>query len=514
MRRIFKAQEYIAHEIFLYYSGDKHKDLPGMTEFSNTDIEQIKNHGLMVDAVMAQMADFVRGFPYADITAPATVGNGIIELTDADIARYSDAYAAAAAGDKKIVKFVPASGAATRMFRDLFEFLNTGTMNDVTRRVLDNLDKFAFWNDLKPFLPDNATDHDKIACILTNAGLDYGNLPKGLIAFHKYDNYSRTAVEEHLAEGAQYAVANGMVRIHFTVSPEHTAGFRAILARVVPEYSARYGVKYDITMSNQRASTDTIAVNPDNTPFRTDDGRLLFRPAGHGALIENLNDIDADIVFIKNIDNVTTDALRGDTIKYKRALAGMLVELQSRAFEYLDNFTAHDLGEIRTFIKNDLCVRVPDDAGADALRAILNRPIRVCGVVKNSGAPGGGPFWVRDENGTESLQIVESSQIAPDARGIMNASSHFNPVDLVCGVRDAHGNKFDLTQFVDPKTGFISDKSSGGRALRAMERPGLWNGAMAHWNTVFVAVPASTFTPVKVVTDLLSPEHGNAQTKK
>ncbi len=478
-----------------------------MTEFSTPDTEQIKTHGLTPEIVAQQLADFVRGFPYANITRPASVGNGIIELSDTDIKRYAEKYTAAQA-TKKIVKFVPASGAATRMFRDLFEFLNTGTMNDVTRRVLDNLDKFAFWDDLRQFLPDTPTDRDKIACMLTNAGLDYGNLPKGLIAFHKYDTYSRTALEEHLVEGAQYAAANGTVHIHFTVSPEHLAGFRALLARAVPEYSARYGVKYDITMSNQSTSTDTIAVNPDNTPFRTDDGRLLFRPAGHGALIENLNNIDADIVFIKNIDNVTTDELRGDTIKYKHVLAGLLLSLQARAFEYLNNFVAYDLNEIRTFIKNDLCVRTSDDAPAEMLRQILNRPIRVCGMIKNIGAPGGGPFWVRDEHGTESLQIVESSQIAPDARDIMNASSHFNPVDLVCGTRDAHGKPFDLTAFVDHKAGFISEKSYGGHALRAMERPGLWNGAMAHWNTVFVAVPASTFTPVKVVTDLLSSLHG------
>lgn len=478
-----------------------------MTEFSTPDTEQIKTHGLTPEIVAQQLADFVRGFPYANITRPATVGDGIAELSDADIAQYTEIYNAAQA-TKKIVKFVPASGAATRMFRDLFEFLNTGTMNDVTRRVLDNLDKFAFWDDLRQFLPDTPTDRDKIACMLTNAGLDYGNLPKGLIAFHKYDTYSRTALEEHLVEGAQYAAANGTVHIHFTVSPEHLAGFHALLARAVPEYSARYGVKYDITMSNQSTSTDTIAVNPDNTPFRTDDGRLLFRPAGHGALIENLNNIDADIVFIKNIDNVTTDELRGDTIKYKHVLAGLLLSLQARAFEYLNNFVAYDLNEIRTFIKNDLCVRTSDDAPAEMLRQILNRPIRVCGMIKNIGAPGGGPFWVRDEHGTESLQIVESSQIAPDARDIMNASSHFNPVDLVCGTRDAHGKPFDLTAFVDHKAGFISEKSYGGHALRAMERPGLWNGAMAHWNTVFVAVPASTFTPVKVVTDLLSSLHG------
>lgn len=478
-----------------------------MTEFSTPDTEQIKTHGLTPEIVAQQLADFVCGFPYANITRPATVGDGITELSAPDIARYAEKYTAAQA-TKKIVKFVPASGAATRMFRDLFEFLNTGTMNDVTRRVLDNLDKFAFWDDLRQFLPDTPTDRDKIACMLTNAGLDYGNLPKGLIAFHKYDTYSRTALEEHLVEGAQYAAANGTVHIHFTVSPEHLAGFHALLARAVPEYSARYGVKYDITMSNQSTSTDTIAVNPDNTPFRTDDGRLLFRPAGHGALIENLNNIDADIVFIKNIDNVTTDELRGDTIKYKHVLAGLLLSLQARAFEYLNNFVAYDLNEIRTFIKNDLCVRTSDDAPAEMLRQILNRPIRVCGMIKNIGAPGGGPFWVRDEHGTESLQIVESSQIAPDARDIMNASSHFNPVDLVCGTRDAHGKPFDLTAFVDHKAGFISEKSYGGHALRAMERPGLWNGAMAHWNTVFVAVPASTFTPVKVVTDLLSSSHG------
>lgn len=478
-----------------------------MTEFSTPDTEQIKTHGLTPEIVAQQLADFVCGFPYANITRPATVGDGIIELSDIDITRYAEKYTAAQT-TKKIVKFVPASGAATRMFRDLFEFLNTGTMNDVTRRVLDNLDKFAFWDDLRQFLPDTPTDRDKIACMLTNAGLDYGNLPKGLIAFHKYDTYSRTALEEHLVEGAQYAAANGTVHIHFTVSPEHLAGFHALLARAVPEYSARYGVKYDITMSNQSTSTDTIAVNPDNTPFRTDDGRLLFRPAGHGALIENLNNIDADIVFIKNIDNVTTDELRGDTIKYKHVLAGLLLSLQARAFEYLNNFVAYDLNEIRTFIKNDLCVRTSDDAPAEMLRQILNRPIRVCGMIKNIGAPGGGPFWVRDEHGTESLQIVESSQIAPDARDIMNASSHFNPVDLVCGTRDAHGKPFDLTAFVDHKAGFISEKSYGGHALRAMERPGLWNGAMAHWNTVFVAVPASTFTPVKVVTDLLSSSHG------
>ena len=259
----------------------------------------------------------------------------------------------------------------------------------------------------------------------------------------------------------------------------------------------------------QKPSTDTIAVNPDNTPFRQEDGSLLFRPAGHGALIENLNEIDADVVFIKNIDNVTTDARRGDTVRWKKALAGVLLGLQEQAFEYLKALEVGgaELAPIAAFVERRLCVKFPSDYDSALLRAVLDRPIRVCGMVRNEGEPGGGPFWVGNPDGTQSLQIAESSQISPDDMPLMKQATHFNPVDLVCGVRNVSGGKFDLRRYTDPSTGFISSKSSGGRPLRAQELPGLWNGAMARWNTIFVDVPITTFSPVKVVQDLLRPQH-------
>lgn len=478
-----------------------------MIEFSNDDILQIEQHGLTPDAVAAQLDAFARGFAFSDIVAPATAGDGVIQL-DAEMRRhYIDIYEQYQR-THSVVKFVPASGAATRMFRDLFEFLNTGARNTVTDAVLNNLSRFAFYDDLKKFLPDTPTDTDIIERIVTDAGLNYGHMPKALIKFHRYADGARTALAEHLDEGAEYARGADGVNIHFTVSPEHRAGFEELLHRLVPEYSARYGVQYNIELSYQKSSTDTIAVNPDNTPFRDADGRLLFRPAGHGALIENLNEIDADLIFIKNIDNVCAASHRGDTIEYKSALAGYLVMLQSKIFDYLNNTTA-PLGDVIQFINDNLGVRLSRDATRADCNRILSRPLRVCGVVRNTGAPGGGPFWVRAADGTVSLQIVESAQIAPDARDIMNTSQYFNPVDLVCATRDASGRHIDLIQFVDENTGFISEKSAGGRPLRAMERPGLWNGAMAGWNTVFIEVPPTTFTPVKVVGDLLSAPHIN-----
>lgn len=478
-----------------------------MIEFSNDDILQIEQHGLTPDAVAAQLDAFARGFAFSDIVAPATAGDGVIQL-DAEMRRhYIDIYEQYQR-THSVVKFVPASGAATRMFRDLFEFLNTGARNTVTDAVLNNLSRFAFYADLKKFLPDTPTDTDIIERIVTDAGLNYGHMPKALIKFHRYADGARTALAEHLDEGAEYARGADGVNIHFTVSPEHRAGFEELLHRLVPEYSARYGVQYNIELSYQKSSTDTIAVNPDNTPFRDADGRLLFRPAGHGALIENLNEIDADLIFIKNIDNVCAASHRGDTIEYKSALAGYLVVLQSKIFDYLNNTTA-PLGDVIQFINDNLGVRISRDATRADCNRILSRPLRVCGVVRNTGAPGGGPFWVRAADGTVSLQIVESAQIAPGARDIMNTSQYFNPVDLVCATRDASGRHIDLIQFVDENTGFISEKSAGGRPLRAMERPGLWNGAMAGWNTVFIEVPPTTFTPVKVVADLLSAPHIN-----
>ena len=475
--------------------------------FTEQDLQQIADHGLTLARVETQLENFRRGFPWLNVVRAASPGDGIAVLDDAQAEAAVARYEKAAAG-LGIVKFVPASGAATRMFKELFEFVNEGKRGKGIDTLLSNLDKFAFAPELKEVLPEGADDRAKVSAIV-NEGLNYGHKPKGLVTFHAYPEGARKAVEEHLVEGASYASSNGVARIHFTVSPEHMEGFRTLLAEKVPVYEKRFGIRYDISFSVQKPATDTIAVNPDNTPFRQDDGRLLFRPAGHGALIENLNEIDADVIFIKNIDNVTTDAQRGDTVRYKKVLAGVLLDLQERAFEYLRALDVEgcELAPIAEFIEKRLCVKLPADYDSALLRAVLDRPIRVCGMVRNEGEPGGGPFWVGNPDGTESLQIAESSQIGPDDMPLMKSATHFNPVDLVCGVKTSKGGKFDLRQYTDPSTGFISSKSSGGRELRAQELPGLWNGAMARWNTLFVDVPITTFSPVKVVQDLLRPQH-------
>lgn len=476
--------------------------------FSDNDLQQIKSHGLSIDDINQQLQDFKTGFPFSDIVKPAVVNDGIIVVVDDKYDEMANAYDNYAK-THKIVKFVPASGAATRMFKDLFDFMKTNNLNDTVKTTIENIEKFAFWDELKKYLPEHFTSTDIVKNLLTESGLNYGNTPKGLILFHKYFGDAKTPVAEHLTEGAQYASSNNSVNIHFTVSHEHKKSFMELLNVLVPQYEKKYNLKYNIEMSEQKPSTDTIAVNMDNTLFRNADGTLLFRPAGHGALIENLNDIDADLIFIKNIDNITLDSLRQDTIKYKKILAYVLISLQQKIFQFIhdiDNNIA-DINKIHEFITNELGVKLQNKLSLDEYRKILNRPLRVCGMVKNTGAPGGGPFWVKGQDGTINLQIVESSQIAPESKDIMNKSEYFNPVDLVCGVRDFNGDKFDLTQYVDKNTGFISEKSQNGTPLRAMERPGLWNGAMANWNTVFVAVPASTFTPVKVVNDLLNSSH-------
>jgi len=475
--------------------------------FTEKDLSQIERHGLTPEAVECQLENFRRGFPFLKVVRAASPGDGVHVATAAEIDEAVARYEAAAA-TADVVKFVPASGAATRMFKELFEFVNEGKRGKGIDTLLGRIGEFAFWPELQAVLPADADDRATVDAIV-NGGLNYGGKPKGLVTFHAYPDGARKAVEEHLVEGAAYAAAGGAVRIHFTVSPEHRAGFEALLAEKVPVYEQRFGVKYDISFSVQKPSTDTVAVNPDNTLFRQDDGSLLFRPAGHGALIENLNEIDADIVFIKNIDNVTTDANRGDTVRYKKALAGMLLALREQTFGYLRALRAGDadLASVAEFVEKRLCVKLPAGCDAAMLESLLDRPIRVCGMVRNEGEPGGGPFWVANPDGTESLQIAESSQIAPEDLPLMRSATHFNPVDLVCGVRNAEGGKFDLRRFTDPSTGFISSKSAGGRPLRAQELPGLWNGAMARWNTVFVDVPVSTFSPVKVVQDLLRPQH-------
>lgn len=467
----------------------------------------MEEHGLTPAALETQLKNFREGFPFLPVTRAASCGDGIRVLDAAGIEQAAARYDRAMES-LRVVKFVPASGAATRMFKDLFEFVREGRRTAVVGELLANRRRFAFWPELRTIVGDDADELRTVENIVAE-GLRYGETPKGLVSFHRYGDEVRKAVEEHLVEGAQYAAAGGEVKIHFTVSPEHLTRFEALLAEKIPGYESRFGVKYRISFSVQDPSTDTLAVNPDCTPFRRADGRLLFRPAGHGALIGNLGKIDADIVFVKNIDNVTTDARRGDTVLYKKALAGVLLALQERIFEYLMalEVPGAELEPIAAFIENELCVKLPKDYGTALLRQVLDRPIRVCGMVRNEGEPGGGPFWVTGADGLETLQIAESNQIAPEKRELMRLATHFNPVDLVCSFRTSKGGRFDLQEFVDPATGFISRKSDGGRELLAQELPGLWNGAMARWNTVFVEVPITTFSPVKVVTDLLRPEH-------
>lgn len=467
----------------------------------------MEEHGLMPAALETQLKNFREGFPFLPVTRAASCGDGIRVLDAAGIEQAAARYDRAKES-LRVVKFVPASGAATRMFKDLFEFVREGRRTAVVGELLANRRRFAFWPELRAIVGDDADERRTVENIVAE-GLRYGETPKGLVSFHRYGDEVRKAVEEHLVEGAQYAAAGGEVKIHFTVSPEHLTRFEALLAEKIPGYESRFGVKYRISFSVQDPSTDTLAVNSDCTPFRRADGRLLFRPAGHGALIGNLGKIDADIVFVKNIDNVTTDARRGDTVLYKKALAGVLLALQERIFEYLMalEVPGAELEPIAAFIENELCVKLPKDYGTALLRQVLDRPIRVCGMVRNEGEPGGGPFWVAGADGLETLQIAESNQIAPEKRELMRSATHFNPVDLVCSFRTSKGDRFDLREFVDPATGFISRKSDGGRELLAQELPGLWNGAMARWNTVFVEVPITTFSPVKVVTDLLRPEH-------
>lgn len=467
----------------------------------------MEEHGLTPAALETQLKNFREGFPFLPVTRAASCGDGIRVLDAAGIEQAAARYDRAKES-LRVVKFVPASGAATRMFKDLFEFVREGRRTAVVGELLANRRRFAFWPELRAIVGDDADELRTVENIVAE-GLRYGETPKGLVSFHRYGDEVRKAVEEHLVEGAQYAAAGGEVKIHFTVSSEHLTRFEALLAEKIPVYESRFEVKYRISFSVQDPSTDTLAVNPDCTPFRRADGRLLFRPAGHGALIGNLGKIDADIVFVKNIDNVTTDARRSDTVLYKKALAGVLLALQERIFEYLMalEVPGAELEPIAAFIENELCVKLPKDYGTALLRQVLDRPIRVCGMVRNEGEPGGGPFWVAGADGLETLQIAESNQIAPEKRKLMRSATHFNPVDLVCSFRTSKGGRFDLREFVDPATGFISRKSDGGRELLAQELPGLWNGAMARWNTVFVEVPITTFSPVKVVTDLLRPEH-------
>ena len=502
---------------------------------SERDLMQIADKGISEKQIENQLNEFKTGFPFLRLEAAASVERGIVATTAESRDKYEKCWEQFKAAGNKVVKFVPASGAASRMFKDMFAFVDAEydkPTTDFEKKYFDNIEKFAFYDELNeaclknegkdiPTLLADGNFKAVASQMLRPEGLNYGQLPKGLLLFHKYAEGPRTPMEEHLVEAALYAASNGEAHIHFTVSHEHMPLFRQKVADKVDFYSKKYGVKYDISFSEQKPSTDTVAANPDNTPFRNADGSLLFRPGGHGALIENLNEIDADVIFIKNIDNVVPDRLKDETITYKQVIAGVLVSLQQKAFEYLRLLEAgtynHDkLEEIIRFVQQDLCCRKADikeleDADLVIyLREKLNRPMRVCGVVKNVGEPGGGPFLTYNQDGTVSLQILESSQIDKNNAEYMEMftkGTHFNPVDLVCAVKDYKGQPFNLPDFVDRTTGFISSKSKNGKELKALELPGLWNGGMSNWNTVFVEVPLGTFNPVKTVNDLLREQH-------
>lgn len=492
--------------------------------------------GITEDKIKMQLQNFKNGFPFLKLKSVASVNNGIVVLSNDDISSFIDVWRSyKECSNKSICKFVPASGAASRMFKNLFEFLDAEYEVPTThfeKAFFKGLQDFAFYDELNRICisKENLSVQDLITSgqykkiieyLLLENGLNYGQLPKGLLKFHKYqDGEVRTPLEEHLVEAALYARSDGKAKIHFTVSIEHRALFKKLVEAVIEKYENLYHIKYDVTFSEQKSSTDTIAATMNNEPFRID-GRLLFRPGGHGALIENLNDLDADILFVKNIDNVVPDRLKDDTILYKEALAGLLVELQQQSFRYLEKldsgiYSHSDLEEIIRFVQQRLCCRREDikyleDADLVIyLRKKLNRPMRVCGMVRNVGEPGGGPFLAYNTDGTVSLQILESSQIDtnnPDFLSMFNNGTHFNPVDLVCAIKNYKDKKFDLPLYVDANTGFISYKSKNGKELKALELPGLWNGAMSDWNTIFVEVPLSTFNPVKTVNDLLREQH-------
>jgi len=504
--------------------------------FDSKALEQFSAKGISVVQIEEQLSCFEEGFPYLDVTSSASVERGICEIPKEEQTEYMNSWSEYLAGDNTIVKFVPASGAASRMFKTLYGFLSASYDEPVAedeKFFFANLERFAFYNalndacleieeaDIKALV---ASGRYKavVSALLNKPGLNYGELPKGLILFHSTPDGMRTAMEEHLAEGALYAKNSlGKVNIHFTVSPEHLSLFKSLVGRIKESYEQKFSVVYDISFSIQKPSTDTIAVDMDNKPFRNDDGSLLFRPGGHGALIENLNDIDADVIFLKNIDNIVPDSFKFSTVAYKKIIAGLLISTQKKMFEYLElidsgKYSHEQIQEMIYFLQNKLCIRNPELKLLEDVELILyikkmlQRPLRVCGMVKNVGEPGGGPFFAVNEDGTVSLQILESSQIdmaKPEKKALFEQGTHFNPVDLVCAVKDYKGEKYNLTEYVDKRTGFISNKSKDGRELKALELPGLWNGAMSNWNTIFVEVPIETFNPVKEVNDLLRQEH-------
>ncbi len=504
-----------------------------MEQLSEQDIIQIEEKGISINSIEQQINSFKRGFPFAKLMGAVSPQNGILQLNDELVDSYSGFYIKDSESFK-IVKFVPASGAASRMFKHLFEFrealdtttyqiLRSSKEHNKAIEFFNNINNFAFSEELNDLV--NINDYSEITeytkevldMLLTAKGMNYAELPKALLKFHIYTESSRKAIEEHLVEAVEYANNNSIANIHFTVSPDHLSLFKAELEELIPVYEYIHRVKFNIEFSTQKPSTDTIAVDSNNELFRDNEGKLVFRPGGHGALIENLNEIDADIVFIKNIDNVAIEDKNDSTIIYKKALGSLTIKFQNLIFEYINKIDdSSEINDAISFIETALGLKIDDNfenysekEKAKYIKNILNRPLRICGVVPNDGEPGGGPFWV-NKDGKMSLQIVESAEIDlnnEQQRRIMKASTYFNPVDLICCIKDYKGNKFNLKDYIDPLSAFISEKSKDGKTLKAMELPGLWNGAMAFWNTIFVEVPIETFNPVKTVNDLLRDMH-------
>lgn len=509
--------------------------------FNPEDILQIQSRGCQPETILQQIESFRNGFPFAKLVEAASNYHGIIKLSESEISYYVSLFEEKKSNGLDLLKFVPASGAASRMFKSLFSALDDlkkGKSPDEIKYnkevalFFDQLAHFAFYDDLLKLAASanrslsEIPEKQLLEWVLTKPGLNYGNSPKAVIKFHRYHDWCRTSLEEHFVEGAMYSTNNkNIVKLHFTVSEEHQPTIEKLVAEIRYEYENMYGVTFEINFSNQKPSTDTIAVTPENELFRDSNNQLLFRPAGHGALLDNLNELDADLIFIKNIDNVAPDHLKPITVKYKKALAGILISLQEQIYHYQEILNTHQpeelessfYAEVTDFMENVLLVTPPcallginKTQLHQYLSKKINRPVRVCGMVRNLGEPGGGPFFALNNDQSISLQIVESSQIDfgdIEQVTIAKQATHFNPVDLVCGTRNFEGKKYDLKQFIDPQTGLISLKSYDGKELKAQELPGLWNGSMSDWNTLFVEVPVETFSPVKTVTDLLRKEH-------
>lgn len=495
------------------------------------DINILKEQGISQECLKTQLYSFRNGTPPLLIDRPALPEDGIQQLTESELDQFEKAYSGSIDG-LDLCKFVPASGAASRMFKDLLSFLNQPDVKEVqVEKFFIDLHKFAFYKQLCERVEksgDSVTSMIKdrkyrelLDILLTASGMNYQDLPKALLKFHQYPDGSRTALEEHLVEAALYAQSRGRARIHFTTSTFHHKHIKDFLDQVIPKYQRRFELKYQISLSVQHPSTDTIAVHPNNLPFRDDKGKVLVRPGGHGALLQNLNKVSADILFIKNIDNVAPDGLKPLMVRYKKALVGVLLENQARIFKYLNQMDSLSLPsdliavEINDYLKNSLGRLHGDDYDnlvleerMKYLHNCLNRPLRVCSVIRTEKVTGGGPYWVLSPTGDQSLQIIEHSQLdCSDNRQSIAVSQYAHITDLVCAVKNYKGEKFDLQKYIDPDTGIITEKNYLGEQIRVLEHPGLWNGSMAHWNTILVEVPKAIFHPVKSIRDLLTSDH-------